>query len=366
MLAAQTALHPSPEWAIGAAGASGFLFAAALAYPKGMGMGDVKLALLLGAALGRTVPIALFVGMVAALVPALVLFARHGSAARKMGIPFGPFLALGAVVALFAGHPLLRRVLGARPAVASAGRGAKAGVPPCRYLVRGIARDGRNHPRPMSERDLELPQLRGAGPRPARLTSAASVNEAVELVVDLLAATRLVPADKLALARGRAVQTGSLAGALVEENIASSDGVARLRASRHGLPLVDLALLGVDREAAKVLPLHVLERVVAIPYALDDDVLRVAVADPSNLHGIDELRLATRHPVALAVASRDDILLEIRRLARVSEAFGARAQVLEAEAVAQEQRRASSKTSRPTSRPTTASRTRRSCGSSTR
>ena len=70
-------------------------------------MGDVKLALLLGAALGRTVPIALFVGMVAALVPALVLVARHGSAARKMGIPFGPFLALGAVVALFAGHPLL-------------------------------------------------------------------------------------------------------------------------------------------------------------------------------------------------------------------------------------------------------------------
>jgi len=107
VLAAQTALHPSPEWAIGAAGASGFLFAAALAYPKGMGMGDVKLALLLGAALGRTVPIALFVGMVAALVPAIVLFARHGSAARKMGIPFGPFLAFGAVVALFAGHPLL-------------------------------------------------------------------------------------------------------------------------------------------------------------------------------------------------------------------------------------------------------------------
>jgi len=187
----------------------------------------------------------------------------------------------------------------------------------------------------MSERDLELPQLRAAGAQPARLTPAASVNESVELVVDLLSATRLVPADKLALARGRAVQTGSLAAALVEENIASSDGVARLRAARHGLPLVDLALLGVDRDAAKVLPLHVLERVVAIPYALDGDVLRVAVADPSNLHGIDELRLATRHPVALGVASRDDVLLEIRRLVRVSEAFGSRAQVLEAEAEAE-------------------------------
>ena len=54
VLAANTALHLSPEWALAALGASGFLFAAALAYPKGMGMGDVKLALLMGAALGRT------------------------------------------------------------------------------------------------------------------------------------------------------------------------------------------------------------------------------------------------------------------------------------------------------------------------
>ena len=59
------------------------------------------------AALGRTVPVALFVGMLAALVPSLVLFARHGKAARKMGVPFGPFLAIGSVVALFAGPWLL-------------------------------------------------------------------------------------------------------------------------------------------------------------------------------------------------------------------------------------------------------------------
>ena len=107
VLAAQTALKPSPEWAIGGFGASGFLFIAALAYPSGMGMGDVKLALLIGAMLGRTVPVAILLGMVTAMVPAVVLLARHGSAARKMGIPLGPFLALGAVVALFAGHPLL-------------------------------------------------------------------------------------------------------------------------------------------------------------------------------------------------------------------------------------------------------------------
>jgi leader peptidase (prepilin peptidase) / N-methyltransferase len=107
VLAANTILHPSPQWTIAALGASGFLFAAALAYPKGMGMGDVKLALLMGAALGKTVPVALMFGMFAALVPGIYLLARHGSAARKMRIPFGPFLALGSVVALFWGHQLL-------------------------------------------------------------------------------------------------------------------------------------------------------------------------------------------------------------------------------------------------------------------
>jgi leader peptidase (prepilin peptidase) / N-methyltransferase len=107
VLLAQTALSPSPEWALGALGASMFLFLAALAYPAGMGMGDVKLALLLGAMLGRTVPAAMMIAMVAALVPAAVLLARHGSAARKMGIPFGPFLALGGVVTLFAGEWIL-------------------------------------------------------------------------------------------------------------------------------------------------------------------------------------------------------------------------------------------------------------------
>ena len=107
VLAAQTALHPSPEWAIASLGGALFLFIAVLAYPKGMGMGDVKLALLLGAAVGRSVPVALMVAMLAALVPAVVLFARHGAAARKHAIPFAPFLALGGIVALFAGRELL-------------------------------------------------------------------------------------------------------------------------------------------------------------------------------------------------------------------------------------------------------------------
>ena len=70
-------------------------------------MGDVKLALLLGVVLGRTVPVALMIGMLSALVPSVVLIAKHGKAGRKMTIPFGPFLALGGLVALFAGHTIL-------------------------------------------------------------------------------------------------------------------------------------------------------------------------------------------------------------------------------------------------------------------
>jgi leader peptidase (prepilin peptidase)/N-methyltransferase len=107
VLVANTVRDLSPEWTIAALAASGFLFAAALAYPAGMGMGDVKLALLMGAALGTPVSVALMAGMLAAMIPGLALIARHGAKARKMGIPFGPFLALGSVVALFWGHDIL-------------------------------------------------------------------------------------------------------------------------------------------------------------------------------------------------------------------------------------------------------------------
>jgi leader peptidase (prepilin peptidase)/N-methyltransferase len=107
VLVVHTLLDPSPEWLLGAVGAAGFLFLAVLAYPKGLGMGDVKLALLLGAMLGATVSVALMLGFLASLVPALLLFWRHGRAARKMALPLVPFLALGAVVALFSGQAIL-------------------------------------------------------------------------------------------------------------------------------------------------------------------------------------------------------------------------------------------------------------------
>lgn len=106
-LAAETVLEPALIWIGAALAASGFLLAAALVYPKGMGMGDVKLAFLLGAMLGRSVTVALMIGFLSALVPALVLVLRHGSTARKRTIPFVPFLAFGAVVALFAGDAIL-------------------------------------------------------------------------------------------------------------------------------------------------------------------------------------------------------------------------------------------------------------------
>ncbi len=112
VLVANTAIDPSAEWLLGGLGAASFLLVAALIHPRGLGMGDVKLALLLGAMLGRDVGLALMIGFVAALVPSAVLFVRHGSRARKMAIPLVPFLALGAVVALFAGEGVLDWYLG--------------------------------------------------------------------------------------------------------------------------------------------------------------------------------------------------------------------------------------------------------------
>ena len=173
----------------------------------------------------------------------------------------------------------------------------------------------------------ETPPVEGGGLRRGEVPE---VNASAELLADLLAATGLIPDDKLALARGRAGAVGSLAQALIDEGIATQDGIARTLAARYQLPLVDLADAGVDPDAAKELPLHVLERVGAIPFALEGTTLRVAVADPGNVHGIDELRIATRLTVELAVATRDDVEAEIRRVARTSEAFGARA-VLEEE-----------------------------------
>ena len=146
-----------------------------------------------------------------------------------------------------------------------------------------------------------------------------AVDGTTELVADLIEATGLVPVDRLALVRGRAAR-GSFAEALIDEGLASSEGVARMLAARHRLPLVDLRLAGVSSEASTLMPLHVLQRAVALPYRLEENTLHVAIADPQNVHAIDELRLATRYQLLLGVAARDDILTELDRMGRVSEA----------------------------------------------
>lgn len=106
-IAAATDPGSLPERAIAAAAAGGLLFAAALAYPRGMGLGDVKLAATMGVFLGRDVAPAIFVALLAGATVGLAMIARHGAGARKQGIPFGPFLALGGVVGLLAGNQLV-------------------------------------------------------------------------------------------------------------------------------------------------------------------------------------------------------------------------------------------------------------------
>src|SRR5271165_6365925 len=103
-LAVGLALDPAgePERLIAAAAAGGFLLIAALAYPGGMGMGDVKLAGMMGLFLGASVAPALLIALLTGVALGVVVIARKGAqAGRKTAIPFGPFLALGALLAIF-------------------------------------------------------------------------------------------------------------------------------------------------------------------------------------------------------------------------------------------------------------------------
>jgi leader peptidase (prepilin peptidase) / N-methyltransferase len=111
-IAAISDLDSLPERAIAAAAAGGLLFLAALAYPRGMGLGDVKLAAVMGLFLGRNVAPAILVALLAGSVVGLAMMARHGTEARKRAIPFGPFLALGGVVGLLVGDELVDWYLG--------------------------------------------------------------------------------------------------------------------------------------------------------------------------------------------------------------------------------------------------------------
>jgi leader peptidase (prepilin peptidase)/N-methyltransferase len=100
------------ERAIAAAAAGSLFFLVVLAYPAGMGLGDVKLAAVMGLFLGRNVAPAILVALLAGSLVGLALIARHGARGRKMAIPFGPFLALGGVVGMLAGNALIDLYLG--------------------------------------------------------------------------------------------------------------------------------------------------------------------------------------------------------------------------------------------------------------
>ncbi len=109
-IALGTILDPGaePTRLIAGAGAGGLLLIAALAYPGGMGIGDVKLAGVMGLFLGTSVIPAILVALIAGVLVGALLTARKGArAARKTAVPFGPFLALGAVVAIFAGPSMI-------------------------------------------------------------------------------------------------------------------------------------------------------------------------------------------------------------------------------------------------------------------
>jgi leader peptidase (prepilin peptidase) / N-methyltransferase len=105
VLVLQIAFHPDHtlEWVLASPGAALFFFIPMLIYPAGMGMGDVKLAGLLGAALGRSVTAAIALALIAGGVVAVLVLAREGIDARKKAIPFGPFLAAGGLLVFFLG-----------------------------------------------------------------------------------------------------------------------------------------------------------------------------------------------------------------------------------------------------------------------
>jgi type IV pilus assembly protein PilB len=101
---------------------------------------------------------------------------------------------------------------------------------------------------------------------------------------------------------------------------AAGAALARQIAERFDLPVVDLRALGVSRAAADTIDARTLIRACAVPYAFDGERLLVAIADPADVQSVDELRIATRREIVLAVAAREDVELELRNLERQIEA----------------------------------------------
>jgi leader peptidase (prepilin peptidase) / N-methyltransferase len=98
-----------PERLIAGLAAGGFLLLAALSYPGGMGMGDVKLAGVMGLFLGPAVAPAIMIALIAGATVGAAVMAKKGTReGRKTAVPFGPFLAFGALAAVFVGQDLVQ------------------------------------------------------------------------------------------------------------------------------------------------------------------------------------------------------------------------------------------------------------------
>ena len=172
----------------------------------------------------------------------------------------------------------------------------------------------------------------GSSVEPAHPPGAIAPSAVNELVADLLETTGLVSPDRLAGVRSAAVG-GSIAQAIVDEGLAApgvdtpppspigARGLRQVATDHSHLPQIDLNAEGVDKNAAGQIPTHVLERAMAIPYKLEDDRLFVAVADPTNVQAVDELRIATRYTLEIGVAPAEDIEVELKRLVRATEAW---------------------------------------------
>ena len=172
----------------------------------------------------------------------------------------------------------------------------------------------------------------GSAVEPAHPAGAIAPNVVAELVAGLLETTGLISPDRLA-GVGSAAVGGSIAQAIGDEGLAApgvdtpppspigARGLRQVATDHSHLPQIDLNAEGVDRNAAGQIPTHVLERAMAIPYKLEDDRLFVAVADPTNVQAVDELRIATRYSLEIGVAPSEDIEVELKRLVRATEAW---------------------------------------------
>ncbi len=147
-------------------------------------------------------------------------------------------------------------------------------------------------------------------------------------------ASRSVASDHPVLAVVEPTATGEpLTEAVLDEERALPEAVARSLARRHDLPYLDLRSERLAPDTAELIPLRTLLRVRAIPVALRANRLLVAVADPADVLGLDELRIATRHSIELAVASSDEIHEALEALTRRTEALETQVALDEVEVV---------------------------------